>query len=89
MPTGTGEEVKEYLTTETEDLKYIADYTGLSFNNCLELDCYTYKLLLRDAFIYRMKQTEDGREYLENCYMLYQTEPDRNKLKQRFGGGKE
>jgi hypothetical protein len=38
-------------------------------------------MLVRDAFIDRMSQTEDGRDYLEQCWILKQTEPDTAKLK--------
>jgi len=67
MPDTGEEDDKVYLTIETNDLKLLSDYTGLNFNECLELDCYTYKLLLKDAFIYQMRQTNEGQEYLENC----------------------
>lgn len=87
MPTGTGEE-KPYLYTDTEDLKMVADYSGLDFKECLELDCYTYKALVRDAFIHKMRQTERGSDYLEDCWLLQQTTPDRGKLRERFGGEK-
>lgn len=46
----------------------------------------TYKILFRDAFIYQMKQTKEGREYLEDCWTLQQTKPERSKLKKKFGG---
>lgn len=89
MPTGIGEEVKEYLTTETVDVKAVSDYTSLNFDECLQLDIYTYRLLLKDAFIHDMKQTQEGREYLEDCWLLQQTTPNRGKLKERFGGEKD
>lgn len=86
MPTGSREEEKPFLMTDTEDLKMVADYSRLSFSECLELDCYTYKALVRDAFIYKMKQSENGREYLQDCWLLQQTQPDRRKLREKFGG---
>lgn len=88
MPSDAGEEEeqKEWLQTDTEDLKLISDYTGLNFNECLELDCYTYKAVLKDAFIHKLKQSEEGREYLENCYILTLTNPDKQALRQRYGG---
>jgi len=47
------------------------------------LDVLTYKKLLRDAIIYRYEQTEEGREYLEKCWILSQTKPDYKKLKEK------
>jgi hypothetical protein len=38
-------------------------------------------MLVRDAFIDRMSKTEDGRDYLEQCWILKQTEPDTAKLR--------
>lgn len=64
----------------------MSDYSRLSFAELMELDIYTYKSLFRDAYIYNLKQTEEGREYLKECYTLTLTEPDRNTLRQMFGG---
>lgn len=74
-----------YIMTDTADLKITSDYTGLNFNELMQLDCITFKMLLRDAFINRMAQTEEGREYLENCWLVKQTEPDRVKLRENIG----
>lgn len=71
--------------TETGDIKLVSDYTRLNFNEVMNLDCYTYKLLLKDAFINKMSDTEEGREYLENCWILEQTQPDREGLRKQFG----
>lgn len=68
--------------TGTSDLKLVSDYTGLNFNEVIELDCITYKMLVRDAFIEKMSQTEEGRDYLEQCWIITQTEPDTAKLRQ-------
>ncbi|WP_352399381.1 hypothetical protein [Anaerotignum sp.] len=76
------------MTTETGELKKVSDYSGLNFDECLNLGMDTYKLLFRDAFIYDLKQSKEGKEYLEECWLLQQTTPDRNKLKERFGGEK-
>lgn len=71
----------EYLITETSSLKLVSDYTGLNFNEVVELDCITFKMLVRDAFIDKMSHTEEGRDYLEQCWILTQTEPDTTALK--------
>ena len=70
--------------TQTDDLHLIAEYTGMSFSELMKIDCITFKMLLRDAFINRMRQSEEGREYLENCWLIKQTEPDRAKLRRNF-----
>lgn len=50
-----------------------------------ELDYIDYLIYRRDAFIWRMSQTEKGTEYLNNAYRLEQTEPDRKSLRDKFG----
>lgn len=50
-----------------------------------ELDFLDYLVLRRDAFIYRMSQTEKGEEYLKNAWRLEQTKPDRESLRKKFG----
>ena len=49
------------------------------------LDIVVYLSYRRDAFIYKMSQTEKGREYLSNAYRLDQTTPDRKRLREKFG----
>lgn len=70
--------------TATDDLHLIAEYTGMNFAELMAVDCITFKMLLRDAFINRMRQSEEGREYLENCWLINQTEPDRKTLRKQF-----
>lgn len=43
-----------------------------------------YLLYRRDAFIYKMSQTEKGEEYLNNAWRLEQTAPDRDSLRSKF-----
>lgn len=49
------------------------------------LDILVYLSYRRDAFIYKMSQTEKGREYLSNAYRMTQTAPDRKSLREQFG----
>jgi len=63
------------------------DYARLNFLEIEQLPVDVYLGLRRDAFIYKLNKTEKGREYLENCWIMEQTSPDREKLKQRFGKG--
>lgn len=67
-------------------LKMVADYTRLNFNEVVELDCITFKMLVRDAFIDKMSQTEEGRDYLEQCWILTQTEPNIAQLRKLAEG---
>lgn len=49
-----------------------------------ELDYLDFLMYRRDAFIYRMSQTEKGEEYLNNAWRLEQTQPDRKRLRDKF-----
>ena len=50
-----------------------------------ELDLIDYMRYRRDAFIYRMSQTEKGQEYLDKAWRLEQDKPDREALRKKFG----
>lgn len=64
----------------------MAEYTGMNFREVQNLYIDEFRLLFRDAFIYKLQQNEQGRNYLEECWILEQTEPDRETLK-KFGKG--
>ena len=61
------------------------EYTGLDFLEIGELDIVQFLLWRRDAFIYRLNQTEEGQKYLDNAWRCEQTKPDRNALRKKFG----
>ena len=65
----------------------VSEYTGLNFNEVVELDCYTFKVLVKDSFIERMSSNEKGREYLQDAYYLTVTTPDKKSLRKHFGKG--
>lgn len=65
----------------------IADYARISILEVEKLDYIDYLVLKRDAFISRLRQTEQGQEYLDNAYRLEQTKADRATLRERFGKG--
>lgn len=71
------------ITTTWEHL--VAQYTGLNILQVEELDYIDYLMYRRDAFIYRMSQTEEGEKYLDNAWRLEQTKPDRKTLRKKFG----
>ena len=67
-------DVKYTIYTELD--KLAADYANISLYEIDDILITEYWLILRDAFIYRLSQTEKGREYLKNAYRLTQTEAD-------------
>lgn len=46
------------------------------------IEYLTYR---RDAFIYLLNKSESGQEYLKNAWRCEQTEPERGKLRAKFG----
>ena len=67
------------------DEKLVIDYTKLSMNEVLDLPCFEFWKYLHDAVVFNCNQTEKGREYLENAWLLTQTSPDRASLRKQFG----
>lgn len=65
----------------------VSKYVGISIIEVNQLDYIDYLQYRRDAFIYKMNQTDKGQEYLDNAYRLEQTKPDRKALKNKFGKG--
>ena len=71
------------ITTTFEHL--VVEYTGLNIQQVEELNYLDYLRYRRDAFIWRMSQTEKGEEYLNNAWRMEQTKPDRKALREKFG----
>ena len=63
----------------------MADYANLSILEALELPMDVFLLYLRDSFIFHCRKSQSGMEYLENCWDLEQTEPDRKRLRNQYG----
>jgi len=40
------------------------------------LDTLTYNKLLRDALVIKLRETEEGKDYLKDCWRFTQEEPD-------------
>lgn len=74
----------EYITTAWGH-NLVAEYTGLNFLQIDQLDYGTYLLWRRDAYIASLNRTEEGRAYLDDCWRMEQTKPDRMKLRKYFG----
>lgn len=79
---------------EIEFLPSIHDvicYSKMSYNDVLDLPVDIFLLMRKNYIIDKLKETKEGREYLEKCERLKITEPDieglRN-LKARMAGEK-
>lgn len=76
----------DYINT-TWGRRLVAEYTGLNFHQVGQLDYGTFLLWRRDAYIAALSRTEEGQQYLDDCWRMRQTEPDRGKLSAKFGKG--
>ena len=74
-------------TNTTWGKRLVSSYTGLNFHQVDALDYGLYLLWLRDAYLYTLNGTEEGRQYLDDCWRMEQTKPDRSKLHQTIGKG--
>lgn len=63
----------------------MAEYTGLNFFEVGELNYVQYLIWRRDAYIQMLSRTEEGQKYLDKCWRMEQTAPDRAKLREKFG----
>lgn len=87
MPSNNTDGVKWELLTGIE--KLIIDYTGLNLFEVMDLDFDVHYLLYRDGLIHKLMQTESGRGYLEEAWLLRQTKPDRKELRRHFQRGSD
>ena len=78
------DENKGHYEVNTLEEKIVSKYAGYNFKEIDNLDVFEYWILLRDAVIYNCMQSESGQEYLENCWRMEQTEPDRESLRENF-----
>lgn len=91
MPFYPGEEGKRDIpyTLKTRGEKLVMDYCRLNIAQVQELQIDTYLFLMREAMIYENSRTEEGREYLHNCWRMEQTKPDRKAIREKTGKKKE
>lgn len=69
-------------------IKKVADYGNFSIHDALDLPCDMFLLMLKNATINDLMQTEEGREYLAKCERLNNTSIDIDGLTETFGSGK-
>ncbi|AGK95410.1 hypothetical protein Clopa_0348 [Clostridium pasteurianum BC1] len=84
-PEDDGDNEGHYKVNTVEE-KIVSEYTGYDFDRLGQLNIFEFWLLLRDAIIYNNSQTKAGREYLENCWSIDKTEPDRESIRRKMSG---
>lgn len=75
---------KGKYNVETIDDKYVVDYTRLNIFQIEHLNIVEYWQYLRDSYIHQLNQTQDGRDYLQKCWIMTQVKPDRKALREKF-----
>lgn len=85
IPSFPSDDEKGHYEVNTIEEKIVCEYTGYDFDRVEDLGAFEFWLLLRDAVIYRHSQSEEGISYLDKCWTLTQTEPQRKKLRDKFG----
>ena len=65
-------------------MRLVSEYTGLNFHEVRQLNYIVFLTWRRDAFIYKLSQTEAGQKYLDNAWRMEQTEPDRKALRKKL-----
>lgn len=70
------EEWESNYDTSSGEIKAIGDYTGLSFNEVLDLPLSLFLLYRKDTWLYNNMRTEKGKDFLKALLRLQQTEPD-------------
>lgn len=84
---GSGDEVHYRLNTKGE--KLVIDYLNITIFDVQEMPIDLYLYFMREANIHRLMQTKEGREYLDNCWRMEQTKPDRKKLREKMRKGEQ
>ena len=82
---GSGDEVHYRLNTKGE--KLVIDYLNITIFDVQEMPIDLYLYFMREAIIHKLMQTKEGREYLDNCWRMEQTKPDRKKLREKMRKG--
>ena len=82
---GSGDEVHYRLNTKGE--KLVIDYLNITIFDVQEMPIDLYLYFMREANIHKLMQTKEGREYLDNCWRMEQTKPDKKKLREKMRKG--
>ena len=59
-------------------------YCHIDIYEVQEMEIDVYLFFMREAMIFENSKTDEGREYLRNCWRMEQTKPDREGLRKKF-----
>lgn len=57
-------------------IKAVIDYSGMNYEQVLDLPIDTFQIMLKNYIVEKLKQTDEGRQYLADCERLQASEPD-------------
>lgn len=83
LPTSSGSMSGDVDFEIMPSIKKVMDYGRLTYYEALELPCDVFKLMLKNAIVDGLKETEEGRDYLAKCERLNKTTPDIAGLKRK------
>lgn len=64
--------------------KLVIDYLNISIFDIQDMPIDIYLFFMREAFLTKMMETKEGRDYLADCWRLEQTKPDRQKIREKI-----
>ena len=70
-------------------IKQVMDYSHLSYFDVLNLPLDVFMLMRKNYIIDELRQTEEGRKYLDDCERLKRKDMDIDTLFKTFGGEKK
>lgn len=81
------EEMRQALALHLPKMQKALDYLNITIFDVQEMPIDLYLYFMREANIHKLMQTKEGREYLDNCWRMEQTKPDRKKLREKMRKG--
>mgnify|MGYP004681858977 FL=1 len=64
--------------------KLVIDYLNISIFDIQDMPIDLYLFFMREAFLTKMMETKEGRDYLADCWRFEQTKPDRQKIREKI-----
>ena len=71
-------------------IRDVIEYSGLSFNEVMELPCDLFLLMRKNYVMNKLNETEEGKNYIATCERLNTTKADRagvKAVKKKLSGG--
>ena len=66
------------------NIKRVIEYSGLSFNEVLDLPTDLFMMMLKNHYINELNSTPEGQEYLEKCNRLNTTTIDKEAIRRKI-----